>query len=378
MENGMQRRRPPHYQGWSRPGPGRVLTLLGLQFDDPVLERRYVDVRTFKLFCRVDAPAALMRMLASGSIALRLFRDLGLHSLAAAGATGVGLFCVAQALVCRVMFQEEAYREEALQRIDTTERRRRIVGLRTLLAMLLRAVMFPLVITTSYSAWFPARFNSSLSCLYFMWINSGLFALVIGAIVVPLLVKHSLLVQAISLLAACAFQGRRTCDVCMQSEQGPKYILWLWRCASNASWTIQNLMYLTDVREVTEPEPLPACRHIITNMFLIGGMVFPSYLLWVMEYRSRVYFLETQLAADDRRGRRQQQQEEPGAIEPWSKLTNLLVTYHVLLLVIFFAVSWETMSDRFIDRGDRCFVVNGVLSDNCSRVGEGLHQETES
>jgi len=121
------------------------------------------------------------------------------------------------------------------------------------------------------------------SMVRFLLVQSGLLALLVCNIGVPLLMKHHLVVNATAIVAMGIFTMPDMCAVAVSSpESGPVVV---------AVWQFINAVFTGGVIENDHvPVPLDACQSVVTMTHFVFGLLVPSFAMWAVEYEERLDF----------------------------------------------------------------------------------------
>lgn len=307
---------------------GELLEAIGLRFRDPRLESAYVARRANNEFLGVDQfwvkchiPVFVVNFMAQ-------YRRNGLtvETLLAL------LFSIA-------MYAHwwAIYRLRLKTGSDWA-------GLRTRLAIAYRFFMCPLVPVLSYPMWFLVAVTDIGSFVRFASVGCGTVIMICVAVFVPLPLKIHTPLQAAALFLLARFQTFGECEAAVHFPEGRQTFVGIWRMLNGASWGVLNVVYLTEVEERTSPDPLMACVAFSTWWLLAMGFVLPTYCLWVWEYSSRVRFFYSHAA-----------RRHLGKGAPWQPLCSRDVVWHLVLLALFLALSWQLLLRLYTDMDSRSF-----------------------
>lgn len=154
----------------------------------------------------------------------------------------------------------------------------------------------------------------------------------------PVHTKHHIPVQLLVVSIMVFIQVPSYCSVVESKPFVHKYILQSWEALSWGARGILRAMYFERTLEVTTPDVTTACVHMYTSMHMMFGLLASTYVLWALEYQSRVFYL--------RRMGRDASEEE---YTKWDPLWLSSQIYHVAIFVLLFAICWGGLLHTFMD-----------------------------
>ena len=291
-------------------GPvGRMVPFTGIWFPDSQLESQFANHRTLKHFVRVDAIFMYLNILIH---AVHVSQEVVAHGRRWTVLPAVGL----------ATFVFVYYLAAARLRVHQNVRRR------VVLTLVLRVVLCPIIPSIMFTSWFSFPVVDGGSFVKFVVFSSGLMPLIVMPLGVQHLMKYHLPIQFISTAMVALSAGPRACSMAVSSPEGVQYV--------QATWRILNSLFvweaggLFNTKKASTGLPIAACVHMMNWFYAFWGFCIPSYTLWLLEYHSRVHFIEHRAA------------HRPVAMLQWNKnkLNNWVVTAHVFTFVILGANYW--------------------------------------
>ncbi|CAD7696960.1 unnamed protein product [Ostreobium quekettii] len=306
---------------------GYALCSAGLSFESAELEKRYCEGRAESLFFFVDRMSVVMRLgVPTFAIArqMRRWREEGHPPRAmpmAAMLIAVALLAVPLALAYGR--GRWAMRMRAPAMIVT---RGGVVPLAFITCVMDIIQLSKLPNWASYLQW------SLLCCGIFMTANTPFL--------MPLHFKHHLPLQLFVVSVMICYQVPNLCHVVESRQDIHGFFKATWQAVSARARDIVNIMFLSGPRTwgQAELELGAKCQHMYTSLHLVFGLVVPTYIWWLWEYQSRVFFLSKRCSREERRGEGE-----------WAQLSLTSIASHVVILVLFSAVCWEGLLGLFVD-----------------------------
>ncbi|CAD7704580.1 unnamed protein product [Ostreobium quekettii] len=303
-----------------------------LSFESPALEARYCAHRTATFFFAVDRYSAAYRAGAPLVIlGQRLLKPEG-------GGTALQYLMVSLASAFTTLSVMMAFFPG-----------RWAVKWREPVTVFLRGTIVPATVLTCFLDWNRMPDPPSwISYIFVAFHTSGLSMTSIFPLAMPVLVKHHLPLHAAVFLLMVNAHVPRFCYMISKRPDSHSYVLASWRALSSCAWNFLNAMQLIDVREDTTPEVEAACGHMFTWLYIMVGLVVPTYVMWMLENQSRAVFVEREIARGSFVGSQMDRR--------WQALPGTVVFFHAMVVMLLAAVCWEGTVGYFIDRGDRMFV----------------------
>lgn len=224
-----------------------------------------------------------------------------------------------------------------------------------MLLLVASGTLIPFTVVICFLEWlhfpYPGSWGSYIICTY---LCTGLAVTSTMPLAMPLHTKHHIPIQLLVVAIMVFVQVPRFCAVLESKPHVHEYMLWVWRMCSRGSWAILDSMYMMRTLEVTVPDAATACAHMHVCLHVIFGLVVPTYMLWVLEYQSRAFYLRENLDKGPNDDMRR-----------WPPLSWASIAFHAVLLLPLFAICWEALLQWFINMDSRCFLVNGSVVGNC-------------
>eukprot|EP00803_Ostreobium_quekettii_P011374 evm.model.scf_160EXC.3 EVM.evm.TU.scf_160EXC.3 scf_160EXC:55081-56055(-) len=264
---------------------GELLRLLGARFPDAALERRYRKFRITRYFLRDDGLQAAVRAALIGAGAVRSLVNSG--PTAGTAVMFVTLIAPLLQLAMRWLANRRGRTEAALAAY---------LWHRNAWAATSRVLLYPLFVRT----WFIDIFQPSgpstawPGLLSYIFHASGAVIPFVTGGLYPVLMEHHLVIQPLSVLVIAHWQQGPFCEVALAGDSGPGHVLTAWRALEAGSRQFLAAMYMGEVPAAAEPDPLPACMHVVLALHVCVGLAATTYIAWLVEHTSRIHFLATE------------------------------------------------------------------------------------
>ncbi|CAD7699379.1 unnamed protein product [Ostreobium quekettii] len=309
--------------GWT----GELLCLLGARFPDAALEHRYREFRTRNYFLRDDGFQAGLRAFAIGA--------LGMRGLVKSGPTP-GTAVIFLMFVAPVL--QLAMRSLADRRGRTEAALAAYMGQRCAWAALSRTLLCPLVVCTYFLEFFqqpPGPSATWFRLSSYVLYSTGAMVLFLSCVGYPVLLEHHLAIQALSVLMVAYWRAGPFCREALAADGGPEHVLAAWRALEAASRWVLAAMYMREVPAAPEPDPMPACGHVVLAMYGCVGLAATTYVLWLVEHKSRVHFLK---------------ETGWGNWMGWEPLGERAVVFQIVMGAACLAVAWQVLRALLLGR----------------------------
>ena len=127
------------------------------------------------------------------------------------------------------------------------------------------------------------------------------------------------------------YRGPEFCSDLTATPTGREHVLRAWGWLDGVARDILSAVYMQHVPKYIEPSVHDACRHLITEVYIMVLLIGVSYLLWLDENKSRVLFMERAMGKGH-----------------WAPVNASRLTHHAVLTLAFFAISWRASSWAFL------------------------------
>lgn len=308
-----------------------LLQQLGARFASPALEGQYREFRESRYFLKDDGLHGCIRLAILGSLALReAFRNGPTSSTAASFFVLVGP--LAQILMKRATERSGGHREALTA----------YVCRRNAVSFLWRTAVLPVVAGIWFSDFFraPGKTAAGLHLGAYILLGSGAMPLFITGIGQPLLLEHHLALQPLATILVAFLCGRSFCWLAVEEEAGQRNVMVAWRFLEGISRKVLSAVLMAEIPTEPEPPALPACRQVVLSAYVVLSIAATTYILWMIEHRSRVHFLDVRRMRGLRDG-------EAG----WEPVGSAFVL-HGVLAVVGSALVWQ--ATRILGDGGQC------------------------
>ncbi|CAD7704581.1 unnamed protein product [Ostreobium quekettii] len=312
-----------------------LLVAARLSFASPELEARFCDHRTTTYFFAVDSYSAVYRAAIPTVIfcqrLLKREADSPVLPLLVVGLTA--LFLNLSVLMA------------AFPRPWTIRWREPVTAF-------LRGTIVPMTVMMCYLegdhlphplTWKPYIFNAIFS--------AGLTMTCLFPLAMPLHLKHHIPVHLAVWLMIVNIHVPRFCHALAERHDAHTFVMQSWEALSTRVWGLLDSMYGGVPVEPCPPTVAVACRHMHTCVQLVFGLVVTTYMVWVLEYQSRAFFLQREI----REGR------VPGGRtrKAWPAMPLSAIVCHAALLPMLFAVCWVCLAHALFAGNDAQYSQQG-------------------
>lgn len=229
---------------------------------------------------------------------------------------------------------------------------------------LYRGFLLPVTSAVFFPTLFPDTITGPGSFVRWVLQATALFHSVLATILIPLPSKHTIPIALVHVGLKTVVNAPNACRTAVKTDEGVEFVKWAWSGTARVMWGILNAIYQTNVQERTDPHPFKACCHMLTWCYLMLLGVVVCYVLWALEYQSRVRFLRRE-AQDSQRGSAARREQEA-----WAPLK--CVAYHLFLVAMFSAIAWEGTMGGYFPRDARCLVSSGDPEGACPGQGQAV------
>eukprot|EP00803_Ostreobium_quekettii_P002371 evm.model.scf_839.2 EVM.evm.TU.scf_839.2 scf_839:12788-13864(+) len=334
-----------------------ALALLGTRFSHPGLEDAYRDYCVSSGLVREDMLAVVVRavIILAGS-----FRGL-LQGALASPVMGAGVLLAAP--LTQYMLGMRCLREP-----PGTSSRARFLRDRAAVTAIFRILTVPLasmvVISPGGNPSLSLAFSAAWFCLRV--VAPGIAAMGFLTLTSGLLLEEHLPVQAFLVGLVVLTRGKSFCSRAVESPAGAGGALAVWRWLDARAWSVVSVMYggvVDDAVDVIAPRAEEACMHVLSEAYLVLGLVGLTYVVWALERRSRTEFL-ARLGG-----------EWPWVWGSeggwWAPVGGWGIMAHAAMAPVWMAVSWQVLGLAVLGPESRCRVTGGCPRDGGRGRAEG-------
>ncbi|CAD7697667.1 unnamed protein product [Ostreobium quekettii] len=307
-----------------------LLQHLGARFASPGLETQYRRFRASGYFLKGDGLRAGVQcaILATGWLR-RLHRE---------GATlgTVAAFSVLIGPVVQILMKWSAERRGGGPATLEAHVRHRLA-----FACLWRVAVMPAMGAICFVDYFKppgAGARGGQVAMYILF-DTGTVALFMNCVTYPLLLEHHLCLQPLATAMMALWCGWPFCRQAANTPDGSETVLSAWRSLDAASCGLLSAVLMGDVTGALEPPALPACRQVVLSAYAAMCLGAATYILWAMERRSRVEFLDVRMREGLGGGERE-----------WAPVGSEVV-FHGVLAAVGAALAWRGLGAALWDPG---------------------------